>query len=161
MGAVGIKIIRRSIIVICLLLLIPVIPQLLPERKYLSTDVANMVKNGTAKVIEVNQSAKVDMDTIIIKSIINTPDETYVRYRVLEPGQGWSFPDGALKMYDEKGNSYMMNGGTGQGKLWGEECFYSYQKISSSSKEMVLRFEWYDRRAEFRIPLEKSGGSNE
>lgn len=158
---VDVKIIRRSIIVICLLLLIPVISQLLPERKYLRTDIANMVRNGNAKAIEVNQSAKIDMDTLIIKSIINTSDETYIRYRVLEPGQGWNFPVSALKMYDEKGNSYMWNGGTGQGKLWGEECFYSYQKISSSSKEMVLKFEWYDRSVELRIPLEKSGGSNE
>ena len=157
MGVVGIKIIRRSIIVICLLLFIPVISESLPESRYNDKNIADK----TDQVYKVNQSVKIDMDTLIIKSIIITPDETRVWYRILKPEQGWSFPQGAIKMYDEKGNSYIYEGGTGSGRLWGEDYIDSYQRISGSSNEIILKYEWYDRYAEFRIPLKKSGGSNE
>jgi hypothetical protein len=154
------KSLRRSIIVICLLLLAPIMISdisYLGNGKYYSTELKTLVKNGKADVIEVNKKIKLDSDTIYIERIINTDEETSIRYRIVEK-QGWTFSNSALALYDESGKK-QMRGSTGHGTFWGESGIISYDRIDKDSKKITIELEWYDRTGEVVIPIAKGGMS--
>ncbi|GFZ30285.1 hypothetical protein CSC2_08110 [Clostridium zeae] len=114
-----------------------------------------------AQVIEVNKDMKIDKDTISIKRIINTDDKTYIRftYKILE--QGWSFPTSAINLYDDKGRQYKYKGGEAIGKIWGQDVLIEVEKIDEDAKSITLKLNWYDRKAEMTISLDKEKNVNE
>lgn len=116
-----IKGLRRTIIVICLLILILSGFTSLPESKYYNKNLKVLVNAKEAQVIEAGKGMKIDEDTIFIKRIINTQDNTYIRYAFIRFEQGWSFSEGALKIFDDKGKEYHSMSGSSSGKLWGQD----------------------------------------
>lgn len=152
------KSLRRSIIVICLILLSTIIlPTFsgLENGKYYSTELKTLVKNGKADVIEVNKKINIDSDTIYIERIINTDKETNLRYKIMEK-PGWSFSNSALALYDEKGKK-QMKGSLSSGMFWGEDGIISYDRVDKDSKKIIIKLEWYDRTGEVIVPIAKGG----
>lgn len=149
------KVLRRVIIVICIILLIPLLIISVPEEKYFYNDLKDKVKIGTAQVIEVNKKWKIDDSTIIIQRIISTNKNVYVRFRYVENKSGWSFPSNSIELYDDKGKKYMV-AGEDIGKLWGEEGINEYDRPSADCKEIILKLQLYDRKMEFKIPYGRS-----
>jgi hypothetical protein len=149
------KSLRRSIIVICTILLIPLVFTSFPKGKYFNDELKALVKNGKAEVIEVNKKIYIDKDTIYIERIINTDTQTILRYKIVEE-PGWSFPNNSIVLYDDAGKKYQ-GGGASSGKFWGEEGIIDYEKISKASKKITIRLEWYDRVGEVIIPINKGG----
>lgn len=156
-----IKALRRTVIAICLLILIASGFMSLPESKYYYKDLKTLVNAKKAQVIEVEKGMKIDKDTILIKRIINTQDKTYIRYAFIRFEQGWSFPEEAIKIFDDKGKQYQSKGGGWTGKLWGQDGVIELDRISEDVKYITLKLEWYDRKNEMVISLEKEGKGNE
>lgn len=152
-----IKWIRRTLIIISLLILLFSGFISLPEDKYASKNLEALVKAQKAQVIEVGKTMKVDNDSIYIKRIINTEDKTYIRYAYIMHEQGWSFSDSELKIFDDKGKEYHITGGSGSGKLWSQDMLIDLDKIDKDSKYITIKLDWYDRKNELTIPLEKAG----
>ncbi|MHC1684545.1 MAG: DUF5643 domain-containing protein [Clostridiaceae bacterium] len=150
------KSLRRGIIIVCLILLIPFIMLVFssfPEGKYYDDQLKDLVKNGQAEVIEINKKINIDDDTIYIYRIINTETETNLRYKILEK-PGWSFSASALVIYDDYGKKQHHGGGS-SGKIWGEDGLAKYERINKNSKEITIKLEWYDRTGEIVVPLGK------
>lgn len=150
------RVLRRSIIVICSIFLIPLIILVFasfPRGKYFTSNLKAQVKSGKADVIEVNKKIKIDNDTIFIERIINTATETTLRYKVIE-APGWSFSNSALVLYDEKRKKNQKSGES-IGKIWGEDGIISYDRIDKESKEITISLEWFDRRGNVVIPIRK------
>lgn len=150
------RLMRRSIIVICSILIIPLIILALasfPKGKYFNSNLKVLVKNGKADVIEVNKKIKIDKDTIYIERIINTDTETNLIYKVIEV-PGWSFSESALVLYDEKGKKNQ-KGGESIGKIWGQDGIIIYDRINKNSKKITISLEWFDRRGKVVIPIGK------
>lgn len=156
MEVIVLKAFRRSVIIICTILLIPLIFCSIPEGKYFNKELNAKVNSGAAKVIEVNKKLKLDNDTIIIQRIIITDKNTYVRMRYVQSQMGWSFPFSAIELYDDKGKVDYY-GGEDAGKLWGEEGIDKYNQISNDCKKITIKLQWYDRKQELVIPYEGSG----
>lgn len=156
-----IKRLRRAIIAICLVILTISGFESLPESKYGDKSLKTLVNTKKAQVIEVGEEMKIDKDTILIKRIINTEDKTYIRYALVRFEQGWSFSGGAINIFDDKGNQYRYNGGQSSGKLWGQDGLISFDRINEDAKYITLKLEWYDRKNEMKILLEKEGENNE
>ena len=57
------------------------------------------------KVIEPNQKIKIDDDYLIIKRIINTEGESYIRYK--QTILGWSFSESIFRIFDDNGEEYI------------------------------------------------------
>lgn len=152
------KSLRRSIIVICLILLIPIIlPNFsgLKNGKYYSDELKTLVKDGKADVFEVNKKIKIGGDTIYIERIINTDKETNLRYKIIEK-PGWSFSNSALALYDDKGKK-QQRGGELHGTPLGENGIIVYDRVDKDSKKIIIKLEWYDRAGEVVIPIAKGG----
>lgn len=156
-GGVKLKILRRAIIIICSILLIPLIMSSIPSVKYFDSTWKKQMISDNAKVIEVNKKWKIDNASIIIQSVILTDKHVYIRSRYVSFEQGWSFPLEAIEIYDDKGKKYMNVGSTDEGKLWGEEGMAEYEKIPKTCKEITLKLQYYDRKAELKIPCKRGG----
>ncbi|WP_202750595.1 hypothetical protein [Clostridium rhizosphaerae] len=104
---------------------------------------------------------KIDRDNIYIRRIINTKDKTYIRYAFIRFEQGWSFSEGALKVFDDKGKEYHVMGGGWSGKLWGQDGLLELDRINKDSRYITLKLDWYDRKNEITISLGKEGEINE
>lgn len=129
----------------------------LPGSKYFNKNLNTLVKANEAQVIEVGKAMKIDKSTIYIKRIINTSDKTYIRYSFVRLEQGWSFPDGALKMFDDSGKEYHYEGGESFGKLWGQDGLIEFDRVDKDSKHITIKFDWYDRKNELTISLGNEG----
>lgn len=156
-----IKRLRRTIIAICLGILTISAFMSLPESKYGSKSLKTLVDTKKAQVIEVGKKMEIDKDTILIKRIINTEDKTYIRYALERFEQGWSLSEGAINIFDDKGNQYRYNGGQSSGKLWGQDGLISFDRINEDAKYITLKLDWYDRKNEMKISLEKEGENND
>ena len=154
------KTLRRTIIFICLLMLLIDIPIAWPKGKYYDSNLKDQVKNNKATVIELNKKGKFDGNTFTAQRIINTYDQTYLRYKLISDGRGWSF-GGSFKLYDENHKEYTSFSGGSYGRIWGQEGLVIFDKLPESVKEVTLVVECYDRKLELKLPLKKAGGSNE
>jgi hypothetical protein len=132
-----------------------------PESKYYSEELKVLVKSKEAQVIEVGKSMKIDNDTLYIKRIVNTQEQTFIRYGLLRSEQGWSFSEGALKIFDDCGREYQSIGGGSSGKSWGQEGLIKLDRINKDSKQITLKLDWYDRKGELTISLKKDGEIND
>lgn len=133
----------------------------LPESKYYYKSLKVLVDTEQAQVIEVRKGMKIDKDTIYIKRIINSKDKSYIRYAVIMNEQGWSFSEGAMKIFDDKGKEYHSMSGGWSGKLWGQDGILEIDRINKDSKYITLKLDWYDRKNELTISLGKEGEINE
>lgn len=133
----------------------------LPESKYYGKNLKALVKENKAQVIEVDKSFKIDKDTLLIKRIINTEDKTYLRYAFIRKEQGWSFPAGAIKLFDDKECEYWNGGGGWSGKIWGQDGIIEYERLRDDVEYITLKYDLYDRSNELKISLKKEGEINE
>lgn len=157
-----IKVLRRSIIVICLITLCVIGFACLPKSKYYYNDIKTLVDEGKAEVIELNQKMKIDNDDLIIKRIINTEDKSYVRYRQIRTTRGWSFSESIFRIFDDKGEEYIKVAGSASTNFWGQEGLMQLdKKIGKDVKYLTIKVDWYDRKSEIKIPLSKEGEANE
>jgi hypothetical protein len=153
------KLIRRLIIGIALLLLIP----------YVYDGIANLVESdipkeyqklidaGKAEVYDLDEEVVLENDTIHFMHFILTDQKSVLIYEVHKEEPGWSFPDGALKLKDKNGNEYFYKSGASSGKNSGEYHVQVFEDIPNHLSEIILDFDWYDRSFEVEIPLDKEG----
>lgn len=151
------KILRRTIIIICSILLIPLIISSVPSTKYFGSTWKKQMTSDNAKVIEVNKRWKIDNASIIIQRVIITDKHAYIRSRCISFDPGWSFPLDSIEMYDDNGKRYMNVGSEGKGKPWGGEEITEYEKIPKDCKEITLKLQCYDRKRELKIPCKRGG----
>ncbi|QZY54165.1 hypothetical protein [Crassaminicella profunda] len=159
---VDIKVLRRIIIIICLVILIPEIIHSLPKDKYLDDNkIKRAIEKGEAEVIELNIKDKIDNDIFTAERLIIGKEESYLIYSLRKSEVGWSFP-APIQIYDEKNKNYQCTQGFSRGKLYlsinrryGDEGVLRFDKIEKDVKMLILKLEWYDRKMEIEIPLKK------
>jgi len=155
------KIIRRGIIVICLIYLIGVGIDCLPESKYYNKELEALVKQGKAQVIEVDENLKIDDAKMHIKRLINTDEYTYVRYSYIRKESGWPVLTAATKLFDHKGKEYSYQGGSSSEKPWGTERLIKFDRLDNNVRYVIIKIENYDRKNQIKISLRKEGEINE
>lgn len=156
-GGIKLKILRRAIIIICCVLLIPLIMASAPSTKYFDNTWKKQMTSDNAKIIEVNKKWKIDNASIIIQRVILTDKHAYIRAKYVSLEIGWSFDLGSIEIYDDNGKRYMNVASEDKGKLWGEEGITEYEKIPKDCKEITLKLQYYDRKAELKIPCKRGG----
>jgi len=149
------KMMRRGIIIICIAILCLNVVSMWPESKYYDSGLEKEINAGSAKVIEVNKSFKIDNDTMKILRIINTSDRTYIRYALIKKEKGWTLPDTSISMIDDKGHQYQCFGFGSSGKSWGEEGLFQCDPIAEDAQRITMKFQWFDRMNQLSIPLQK------
>lgn len=133
----------------------------MPEGEYYSHDIEELVRAGNAQVLAVNKSFKIDRDTMHIKSIINTDDKTYIRYRLVIKELGWSFPEGSLSITDNLNNEYQCLGGGSSGKFWGQDGLIQTYRLDINASNITINYRWFDRQNQLFIELNKDGEADE
>ncbi|WP_347177708.1 DUF5643 domain-containing protein [Clostridium perfringens] len=161
-GENTIKVIRRLIILVCLITLCFIGFTCLPKSKYYFKDIRSLVNEGKAEVIEVNQKIKIDDDYLIIKRIINTEDESYIRYKQVRTTLGWSFSESIFRIFDDNGEEYIKTAISSSTSFWVTEGIILLdKKIKEDVKYLTIKIDWYDRQNKIKIPLNKEGEANE
>ncbi|MFD2043579.1 hypothetical protein ACFSTA_04230 [Ornithinibacillus salinisoli] len=152
------KWIRRIIIVIAFIMLLPNIFTLLTD---LGSDIPKetreQVESGNAMIYDLDKEVQLDQDIIKFKHLVRTEDRTELIYEVLTYEPGWSFPDNALELKDEQGNTYLFNGGSSSGNSWGAIIRMDYEPIPETLDKVILDFNWYDRSFQTDIMLIEEG----
>ncbi|WP_223701210.1 DUF5643 domain-containing protein [Sutcliffiella deserti] len=151
--------IRRIIIIVCLLALVPNLISLAtsPFDSVLPDEVKRQIKSGDAKAVKLNEEISFGQDTIHLQQLVFLEDETVLQFKVRKKEQGWSFPDGALKIVDSEGETLTMRGGGSSGTPGGSDNLNYYEKLPWDTNEITISIEWYDRSYEEVISLQKEG----
>ncbi|WP_415297407.1 DUF5643 domain-containing protein [Clostridium perfringens] len=161
-GETTIKAIRRLIILVCLITLCFIGFICLPKNKYYFKDIRSLVNEGKAEVIEPNQKIKIDDDYLIIKRIINTEGESYIRYKQVRTTLGWSFSESIFRIFDDNGEEYIKTSISSSTSFWVTEGLILLdKKIKEDVKYLTIKIDWYDRQNKIKIPLNKEGEANE
>ncbi|MGU8760461.1 DUF5643 domain-containing protein [Clostridium perfringens] len=161
-GENTIKVIRRLIILVCLITLCFIGFICLPKSKYYFKDIRSLVNEVKAEVIEPNQKIKIDDDYLIIKRIINTEGESYIRYKQVRTTLGWSFSESIFRIFDDNGEEYIKTSISSSTSFWVTEGLILLdKKIKEDKKYLIIKIDWYDRQNKIKIPLNKEGEANE
>ena len=99
---------------------------------------------------------------LIIKRIINTEDESYIRYKQVRTTLGWSFSESIFRIFDDNGEEYIKTAISSSTSFWVTEGLILLdKKIKEDVKYLIIKIDWYDRQNKIKIPLNKEGEANE
>ncbi|QMV39996.1 DUF5643 domain-containing protein [Cohnella cholangitidis] len=151
-------IIRRGIIVIFAILLVPRAIAFVPDSRGDKENIKALKQDGPVTKYEVHQTMAIDQDRFTVNELYWTPKQTVIRYtyRTQDAG-GWSLPQIAFKLYGPQGEEYKFDSSSSSGSPWGSTGFIYYASSKEPPTSLNLVYEWYDRRAELNLPLQKGG----
>ena len=151
-------VIRRLIIVACVIVLIPNILSFFSAlTNGLPKELKEKVNNGDAVLIDLDKKVDFENDEILFKHLVLAPDETSLIFEVNPNENGWSFPDSALKLKDNQGNSYQRTSGSSSHYLGGQYTINHYEPLAAGVESIVLEFEWFDRMVQTEFSLNQEG----
>ncbi|MBB6452511.1 hypothetical protein HNQ94_000956 [Salirhabdus euzebyi] len=151
------KIIRRTLIIVCLFILIPDIIYMVTEAfsRDLPREIREKMNSGETFIIDVDEEVKLDQDIIEFEQILMLEDETLLLFEVHNNEPGWSFPATALSIKDDKGNNYTYRSGSSSGKKWGSIHFSNYDALPNDVQNLVIDFSWFDRSFRIEVPVDQ------
>ncbi|UOQ86913.1 DUF5643 domain-containing protein [Gracilibacillus salinarum] len=138
--------IRRLIIIVCIIVLIPNIVSFFSGMTNgLPENIENKVNNGDAVLIDLDKKVNLEGDDILFKHLVLAPEETSLILEVHKEENGWSFPESALELKDDKGNSYPVTSSSSSGETWGQYTVVHYEPLAANVETIEIKFEWFDR----------------
>lgn len=162
-GGSIIKTLRRGIIIICGIMTLIWLIHNLPGNNYGFGVTQKDINDIAVTQITVNQKAKIDNRTIIVRKIsIDKDRDIHIQVRSVLFPPGWSFRWNVFRLYDDKGREYKPDGSYGSGKIWGKDAVINYEgPLKQDAKELILEYNQYNRHIKFVIPIEEEGGQSE
>jgi hypothetical protein len=154
--AISLKIVRRLILVITLIFLLPSIISLVTSfTSGIPNEIKQQVKAGEAIQYELNKEVSLDQDKIYFKKLIVTEKESLLIYKVYKKEPGWSFPNVAIRLKDELGNVFQSDGGSSSSDFKGQTTINYYERIPKGTEKVIVDFEWYDRKFQTVLALQQ------
>ncbi|UOQ85776.1 DUF5643 domain-containing protein [Gracilibacillus salinarum] len=154
------KIIRRSIIIISIILLLPeifaIIIGLIPVK--IPDNIKNKIAAGEAVHYKIDQSFSLNNQTLYLKHLILMKGNTTIIYKVKSAETGWHFSSSRLQLKDEKGNVYAYNGARSTGNSKMTSNVSGFEPIPLGAQSVFVQYKWYDRFFEIEIPLNGEEG---
>lgn len=139
-------------VLIAALIVIPGISMAFKPFKY-------MPKNDYIKyTINVNQKARIDERTIVIKKVIvDKSNGLHILYNdYCNPFSGiWPFM--GFKISDDKSNTYENINSESINRFFGRKYMVYIYKIDKAATKLILDYDYYNRKMRFEIPI--GGGS--
>lgn len=166
-GASIIKKFRRGIIIVCGIMTFLWVSVLLlnslPVDSYGFGVTQKDIDNIAVTKINVNQKAKIDKRTVVVRKITIDKDRNiHTEFRSVSFSPGWSFGWRVFRLYDDRGKEYKSDSVRSSGKVWGENAYISYKgPLDQDAKELILEYAHYNRHMKFVVPIGKAGGQNE
>lgn len=157
-----IKVLRRTIIVVCILFLMLVGAMSMPKGKYYDQHVKDLVKSGQAEVIEIGQKINVDGDRLVINRAVKAGDEIYFKYTFLSRKPGNQSFSSGVSVLDEQGNQYSYRGETTRGNMfWGSDGLIMVSDVKADTKEVTIKLDLYDHHEEIKVSIAKEAEADE
>ncbi|WP_443259130.1 DUF5643 domain-containing protein [Virgibacillus sp. L01] len=149
------KWIRRLIIVIALIILIPdiIILTVSTFDRDIPKDIQKQVDSGEAKMIDLDKEVTIGQDKIRFKHLVLSDDETTLIYEVHTEEIGWTFPSEALDLKDENGNTYNGRSGSSSSQSWGEFIIHTYKPLKDDVETVIIDFQWFDKSIQTEFSL--------
>ena len=117
--------------------------------------IRELLAEGRAASYDLDAALVVDGMRLSIDRAVATDDALYLYYRAERDKGGWSFPDSALQLTDERGTVYLWRGGYASGKYWGQTGAFMFDRPDDPLGRLTLSFERYDRSASASFALEE------
>ncbi|WP_256758083.1 hypothetical protein [Cohnella sp. WQ 127256] len=154
----ALTIIRRTLIVILAIVMIPQVIDLFPTSSDVKGTIKLLEQDGPVTKYKINKRMEIDLDTFIVKTLYVTPKQVVLHYSYKSKvAGGWSLPQNAFKLFDPRGNELQYRSSTSSGNSRGSTGFLAYDKLTVSASNLNLIFEWYDRKVILNLPLQKVG----
>ncbi|BBI34251.1 DUF5643 domain-containing protein [Cohnella abietis] len=153
--AIVATVIRRLIIVVFAIILIPKAIEYIPQSDKGGPDnIKALAQDGPVTQYEINKSFEIDKDKFTVDTLFVTPKQVVIHYtyRTKEPS-GWSFPSSAIKLFESNGEELVMDSSGNDGRPWGSTGLIYYSALKNTSSSLSLKYEWYDRQATLDLPL--------
>lgn len=154
-------VLRRSILVILLVLLIPYYIQKFTNDtdRGMSGTINALQVDGPVTKLPVHQSFKIDNDTVTVDAVYVTPKQIAVMYsyRTKQRKNVWSFPDMNLEIIMPDGQRLQSRNAGSHGTSWGSNSYVSFELPERMADHASLVYDRYDRHAALQIPLTKAG----
>ncbi|QYR22463.1 hypothetical protein KZ483_05665 [Paenibacillus sp. sptzw28] len=150
--------VRRVIIVIFGILLIPQAIELFSVEDNSKAELKALEQDGPVSVYETNALMHIDRDVFTVNAVYITPKQIVLHYTLhkAEPG-GWSFPHSAVKVIGPNGEEPFQHSAGSNGKPWGTEGTLHFDAIKGSYNSLKVKYDLYDRQATVNIPLTQEG----
>ncbi|EFM12501.1 hypothetical protein PaecuDRAFT_0012 [Paenibacillus curdlanolyticus YK9] len=157
-----ITIIRRVLLVVLILLLLPhYIGRWSTNKGWGINDPLQALKadGGIMTEIPIGQSFKIDDDTFTAETVYVTSKQilmTYT-YRVKQTHNAWSFPAMSLKLVTPDGQQLDSRDAGSHGTSSGSRGYIAYSLPDLPVDHATIVYDWYDRKAQLDISLVKAG----
>ncbi|WP_273319806.1 hypothetical protein [Vallitalea guaymasensis] len=145
------KILRRVIIVICMMFILSKSTILLPDSEGKYSD--------EAIIYDINKNMLIDNDKFVVDRFIIDDGKTYMEYKLIRIEQGWSFSETALQIKNDENEIFEYRGGGSSSKLWGEQGVLEFSKIEITDN-IIIKYEQYDRIFEMTVDTSKEGDNS-
>jgi hypothetical protein len=152
-------VIRRLIIVIYGILLIPAALSLFPSNTG-KESIKLLQQDGPVNKYEINKKMVFDGDVFTVKELYVSSKQVVLHYSIRKQvPEGWSFSQSALKLMTSNGEELMQHSSGSHISPWSENGYinYSYSGMKQPIASLSLTFDLYDRYASLQIPLVKDG----
>ena len=154
---------RRFLIIICCITLFPWFVNII-SLKYeyaWNFEFPKLKKDSDIKILRPNKLGKIDDDVFILRKITTTDEASYLGYTVKRNEVGWSFPVGAIKIFDDKNREYESHSSGSSIRAWGQKGTIEIDRIKDDAKILTIKLEIYDRKMTMSIPIDEVGAENE
>lgn len=157
-----IKVLRRIIIVLCLILLGGNAGVTLCKGYSLDKYYENLAEESGAEVLDINASMKIDGKKILFNSIFSDDENIYIGYKYTSYMNGDYFGTYAIRVFDDSGKEYFGRADDTVGIIGGEKGVIRLTNIIPEDTEyLTLKLDNYDRKDEVKIWLKEEGRANE
>ncbi|MDF2880866.1 MAG: hypothetical protein K0R54_1423 [Clostridiaceae bacterium] len=128
---------------------------------YGNNNIEGKIYSGDLKLINCNETAKVDDTLLFVKNIIIDKDSFYINYKTLNPSLIKSFNFKSIMVLNSEGLEYEhMESYSSKASITENFCQKYYGKITDL-KEIYLKYNLYNREFYFKIPLKEEDKSVE
>lgn len=159
---ITIKILRRIIIVLCLVLLGVNAGATLYNGYTMDKYYENIAKENNAKVLDINKNMEIDGDRILLNSVFSDEENIYIGYKYTSFMAGDRFGAYAIRVFDDSGEEYFGRTYDMRRTIGGEKGVITLINVVPEETEyLTVKLDHYDRKDEVKIWLKEEGRANE
>ena len=159
---ITIKILRRIIIVLCLVLLGVYAGARLFSGYTMDKYYENIAKENNVEILDINKTMEIDRNRILFNSVFSDEENIYIGYKYTSFMSGDRFGAYAIRVFDDSGEEYFGRTYDARRTIGGEKGVITLTNVVPEDTEyLTVKLDHYDRKDEVKIWLKEEGGVNE
>lgn len=159
---ITIKILRRIIIILCLVLLGVYAGVRLFSGYTMDKYYENIAKENNTEILAINKAMEIDGNRILFNSVFSDEENIYIGYKYTSFMTGDRFGINGIRVFDDSGEEYFGRADDTTRTIGGVKGVITLTNVVPEDIEyLTLKLDHYDRKDEVKIWLKEEDGVNE